>query len=437
MGFGRAFSGGFQAGVQSGQESKRAAAAEQARQDQLGFQREELGLAQAAGARAERADVRAGRLSELQLQQGRAALSEQQRVMTRQRQFEADANEALKSGNLESVLQKYPDKAQSVLTLAQTQQQVQTLQENGVDVRRAAGQAYNAMARGDKEGAKAIVRASANIINNAGDPSFTVDRVLDVIDSDPGEAAQMMRGLYTLSGGNAETLLGIKGELTSFQQAQINLEREKIGIDQARALRDAKAKELEAANTELKRQKLTREVAVLDQKILDGETKQKEALATKQAAYDTMFDIVDLANALLGPPEGEEGPRPNLDAITGTVKPRLFTFSEENQNLINVAKRLQALLTADNLDLMTGVLSESDIKIIANVGSALNITDGGILGSTEFVRNELTRIVELTTAAIEKGKTAGKFEGLTPTVSRLTRGATTGTTKSGITWGTQ
>lgn len=423
MGFGRAFSGGFQSGVQSGQRAKQAAAQEVARQDQLGLQRAQLGLQQEAAGRATE-------LHQLQLQQGRAAIAEQDRVRRRQIQFEADATEALKTGDIEKILQQYPDKAENVLALAKSQQQVQAMQNAGVDVRRAAGQSYNAMARGDKEGAKAIVRANADIIKNAGDPSFTVDKMVDLIDTDPGQAAQMMRGLYSMSGGNPETLLGIKGELTSFQQATIDLEREKIDIAKTKAQRDAKAKELEAAKNELQRKKLAKEVDVLDQKIQAGEQKQKEATATKQAAYDTMFDIVDLASALLGTPENPV----NLDPITGTIQPRLPTFGEDAQNLVNIAKRLQSLLTADNLDLMTGVLSESDIKIIANVGSALNITDGGILGSTEFVRNELKRIVDVTSAAIQKGQAEGKFQGLTPTVSRLTGGGGQNTTKTGVTW---
>lgn len=397
MGFGRAFTGGFQAGIASGQQSKRAAAAEQARLDQLGLQRQ-------ASERAERADVRAAELAQLQLQQGRAALAEQQRVMNRQRQFEQDVSEALRTGNVQQVLQQYPDKAQNIVALSQAKQQVNLLQTSGVDVRRAAGQAFNAMARGDKEGAKSIVKAKKSIIENAGDPSFTVERMIDLIDTDPGQAAAMMQGLYTLSGGDANNLLGVKGTLTPFQTAQINQKQQEIDIKKAKDERDAKATERDQAKDELEVQRIQKEIQVLDQKIATTEQEQRESIASQQASFDNMNDIVSLAQELRD--------SKYLGNVVGPFDVRAPTFFGTSQDVINVAMRLKNLLTLDNLDLMTGVLSESDIRILSSAATGLNVTEKGILGSMEGIKGELNRIINITNKALARAQADGRFDGL-------------------------
>lgn len=432
MGFGRAFSGGFASGVQSGQRAKQAAATELARQDQLGFQREELSLAKAAGARAERADVRAGELSALQLQQGRAALAEQQRVVARQREFEEAASDALKSGDIEGILQKYPDKAANIQALYNTQQQVKVMQNSGVDVRRAAGQSYNAMARGDKEGAKQIVRANKAIIEGAGDPSLTVERMEQLIDEDPGQAAQMMRGLYTLSGGNEDTLLGVKGELSSFEAAKVRQKNAEIALEAEKNKREALADERDKTTDALRTQKLENEIALSDQKIVAGEQEQKEAVANQQAAFDNMNDIVNLATGLIK--------NTNLPDVVGGFDTLTPTFFGTSQDVLNTANRLKNLLTLENLDLMTGVLSESDIRILASAASGLNVTEKGILGSMPGIKRELQRIVDVTNKAIEAARSGGKLNGLqgppdqtgNPTTER--GGTISGTTSTGITY---
>lgn len=414
MGFGRAFTGGFQAGIQSGQQSKRAEAAEQARQDQLGFQRQ-------AAERADRAEARAQQLASLQLQQGRAALAEQQRILNRQREFEEAVTAGLKSGDIQSVLQQFPDKAANVLALTQAQEQINVLQQSGVDVRRAAGQSFNAMARGDKEGAKMIVRANRNIIENIGDPSFTVDRMIELIDSDPGQAAQMMEGLYSMSGGNTDNLLGVKGRLTNFQAAQIAQKQQENAIKQAKDERDAKADERDKVKDALAQERLEKEIQILDQKIVTAEQEQKEAVASQQAGYDNMTDIVALATELHGA---------DLSNVTGPFDVRTPTFFGSTQDVINVALRLKNLLTLDNLDLMTGVLSESDIKILSSAATGLNVTDKGILGSEPGIRAELTRIINVTNKALARAEAQGKFRGLQGPPGR--EGRISGTTTSGI-----
>ena len=416
MGFGRAFTTGFQQGVTSRQEAQRAEAAEQARQDQLGFQRQAAELA-------ERREERQAAAQAEQLRQSRTAFAEQQRVINRQREFEEAATEALKpGGNIQDVLQQFPDKAQNLLALQQTQQQIQNLQVGGVDVRRAAGQGFNALARGDKEGAKAIVRANKTIIEGAGDPSFTVDRMIEIIDTDPGQAAQMMQGLYTLSGGDSNDLLGVKGKLTSFQAAQVAQKQQEIAIKQAKEEREAKAAERDAAKDELTRERTEKEIQVLDQKIADGETQAREARANQQAGFDSMNEIVDIATQLR-----DSRYLPN---VVGPFDVRAPTFLGTSQDVINVATRLKNLLTLDNLDLMTGVLSESDIRILSSAATGLNVTEKGILGSLPGIKAELDRIIEVTNTALTRAKREGKLGGLKGPPG--TPGGGAGTTGTGV-----
>ena len=420
MGFGRAFTGGFQSGVQSGQASKRAAAAEQARQDQLGFQ-------ESAEARAERQEARAAAAQAEALTQSRAAFAEQQRIIARQREFEAEAADALKTGNVGEILQKYPDKAANIQALMQAKQQINTMQAQGVDVRRAAGQGYNAVVRGDIEGAKNIVKANKNIIEGAGDPSFTVDRMLELLDTDPGQAAQMMRGLYSLSGGNAESLLGVKGKLTSYQAAQVALKQQEIAIKQAKNEREAKAEERDKATEAAKAEALQKEIQILDQKIATNEQEAKEAVASKQAAFDTMNEVVSIATELQNP----KGLGQYLSQVVGPLDTMFGTYRGTSQDVINAATRLKNLLTLDNLDLMTGVLSESDIKILASAASGLNVTDKGILGSMPGITAELKRIVDVTNKAIARAQSEGKLNGLQGPPGTSTTGGS-GTTATGI-----
>lgn len=414
LGFGQAFGGGFTAGIRSGQLSKQMAAAEQARQDQLGFQ-------QRAEERAERAEARAGQLHSLALQERRAALAQNQRARQRQLDFQSDAAQVLGTGNYSELLMKYPERAADLLELQQTQTQIKQMEAGGMNVRRAAGQAFNAVARGDLEGARQVINANRQIIEGGGDPSFTVDRALELLDTNPGELAEMMRGVYQMAGGSPDALVGVRQPLTSYQEAQIRLEEEKINIDREQAALQAKQRELAAATTQAQREKLTKEMQLLDQRIEEGKKAQREAQASKQNAVDSMQDAVDLAKEL--------AESPNLSAITGTIDPRLPTLSGANQDLVNKAKRLQSLLTVDKLGLMTGVLTDRDIQFLTNVASGLQVTDNGILGSTEGVQQNLADIVNRMNEAIDRAQREGKLQGLEGQT-----GTGSGTTDAGLTW---
>lgn len=96
----------------------------------------------------------------------------------------------------------------------------------------------------------------------------------------------------------------------------------------------------------------------------------------------------------------------NLGAVTG-VAALTPTFNPESQDLINQANQLLALLTAENLKLMSGVLSETDIKMLRDLSSGLNVSEKGIKGSEQAVRARLTDIAgKLRTTLQSKGAQA-------------------------------
>lgn len=81
----------------------------------------------------------------------------------------------------------------------------------------------------------------------------------------------------------------------------------------------------------------------------------------------------------------------NLGMVTG-VAALTPTLNPESQDIINQANQLLALLTAENLKLMSGVLSETDIKMLRDLSSGLNVSEKGIKGSEQAIRVRLNDI---------------------------------------------
>ena len=115
-------------------------------------------------------------------------------------------------------------------------------------------------------------------------------------------------------------------------------------------------------------------------KAVTAATKEEKKLAQNEMAQEALTVTNELLQS------------PNLSDITGTINPRLPTLSGASQDAINLALRLESLLTVDNLKLMSGVLTDRDIQFLTRVGSGLNITEGGIKGSEEGVKKRLQEI---------------------------------------------
>ena len=82
---------------------------------------------------------------------------------------------------------------------------------------------------------------------------------------------------------------------------------------------------------------------------------------------------------------------PNLGSVTGFAA-MTPTINPESQDLIIKAQQLLALLTADNLKLMSGVLTDKDIEMLQTLSSGMKIDDKGIKGSEQAIRQRLVEI---------------------------------------------
>lgn len=123
----------------------------------------------------------------------------------------------------------------------------------------------------------------------------------------------------------------------------------------------------------------------------DAATAARERTTQRTGALDIAKDAQKLVAEISG--------ADNLDRITGTVSSKIPTIRDGSQDLINKANRLQTLLTADNLKLMTGVLTDRDITFLSQIGAGLGVGERGINGSIEGTQQ---RLGEISTRLSEK-----------------------------------
>jgi hypothetical protein len=102
-------------------------------------------------------------------------------------------------------------------------------------------------------------------------------------------------------------------------------------------------------------------------KTTEGGVKNAEALRVKQVQQKKGRAVKDNAYSLLKRISENDQLGDVVGSIEGAYDFRLFSDAESG--LINDIEEVGNLLTAENLDMMTGVLSESDIKILRDIGS--------------------------------------------------------------------
>ena len=109
-----------------------------------------------------------------------------------------------------------------------------------------------------------------------------------------------------------------------------------------------------------------------------------ETARTKEKMQIQADDIVKLANELYNDQSLDD----NVGTMDGSWLGQKMTTNKTSQDFINKHTRLKDILTSTNMDLMTGVLSETDIKILGNIaGGGLNLN-----GSESAYRDELKKL---------------------------------------------
>jgi hypothetical protein len=186
-------------------------------------------------------------------------------------------------------------------------------------------------------------------------------------------------------------------QATPYQQERLALDKEKLltrqhELDERATDRELKREELKL-KTEQRKQKLEQEKKATESKIEKSQTLAKEASILARS----------IANS------------DRLENITGSKAYLSYTpTGAERQDLINDALRLQSLLTFDNLSLMSGVLTDRDIQFLSRIGTDVNITEDGILGSHNVVKGRLTEIANKIDSALNGNTDAQTPKGASP-----------------------
>ena len=76
-------------------------------------------------------------------------------------------------------------------------------------------------------------------------------------------------------------------------------------------------------------------------------------------------------------------------------------------DILNKANQLKDLMTLENLSLMKGPLTDSDIKILASAASGLNIDENGFIGSTAGVTKQIKNIQKMLDMKLKAGVKRG------------------------------
>jgi hypothetical protein len=128
-----------------------------------------------------------------------------------------------------------------------------------------------------------------------------------------------------------------------------------------------------------------------DVKAMENATKEEKAQVLKKDTLRIIDDLLadkDSIKAVVGP----------FDSTTKTILPKSSRAETKLKQLISI-------LTAENLDIMTGVLSETDLKVIADIaGGGLDMS-----GDDDTVIEELERLKEKFSKAQEFIPTGGNI----------------------------
>jgi len=215
-----------------------------------------------------------------------------------------------------------------------------------------------------------------------------------VAEQDPQKSEGFVMQAFQASPSVVDKFFTMQGKRGSANK--MGIEREKLDIRKEearlRALERADRKE----TNELKRQELGQKIELQKEKVSQAKAESQTMEEKKESSILMAQEAETLAR--------EIAEADNLGDITGTIAPRLATIRPESQDLINKAERLQSLLTVDNLKLMSGVLTDRDIKFLTNIASGLNLDEGGIKGSTSAVKARLLDISDKIKGGIS-GKT--------------------------------
>lgn len=119
------------------------------------------------------------------------------------------------------------------------------------------------------------------------------------------------------------------------------------------------------------------------QEVEVGKNAAKEEEIRKAKQLDLSQQTVKLAREIASSPQ--------LGAVTG-IMAETKTFNPESRDVILKAQQLVAMMTSENMKLMSGVLTQPDMELLQTLSTGMRVDDKGIKGSTEAVKTQLTNI---------------------------------------------
>ena len=115
------------------------------------------------------------------------------------------------------------------------------------------------------------------------------------------------------------------------------------------------------------------------------QSEQKEIETKTEKAGKLKDTVISLAKDL----RNHKGLNRSVGSMQGSAVGQALTFNEDSQDFINKYNQIKSILTAENLDMMTGVLSETDIKILSDIaGGGLQLR-----GSEDAFKAELDKLI--------------------------------------------
>ncbi|AXF76611.1 DNA transfer protein [Erwinia tracheiphila] len=132
-----------------------------------------------------------------------------------------------------------------------------------------------------------------------------------------------------------------------------------------------------AADNDLKRQAAQQKIDANDAAIAERQQQIKQG-------KDMSYEAAQLARTIASDPY--------LNVVTGSLQSRIPKFEGGSVDLINKAQQLQSMLTAGNLGLLKGSMSDKDLAFLKSMSSGLNVGDNGIRGSYSATKSRLEQI---------------------------------------------
>lgn len=200
------------------------------------------------------------------------------------------------------------------------------------------------------------------------------DKMLDYQDKMIGRQQEQQKINETIRNNDMTNARAIRGQNISASNSAADRQIRLMQLKQ-----DALVKQATSETNDLKKQELQLKIEANQQELQE---KQQQV----QKGKDMSYEAAKLARSIAS--------NPQLDVVTGSIQSRLPKFEGASLDIINQAQQLQSMLTAGNLGLLKGAMSDKDIAFLQSMSSGLNVGDNGIKGSYEATKKKLNIIAD-------------------------------------------